>query len=172
MCLYPINVKTAKPIGPIFLWDLAWLQGKVMDDQIFKNLPLTKFDFWKYLFMKNVPCLWNVLYMKCPIYDFIFYVGLSFKQTDQLMKGENLNFAQLNNEVSCASKYLLTFKNVLCMTDFFIFWGLQIDHFITVKNSRSCFLLFCFTRFWNLYLFSRQVGVCQVKFRNDDQSNY
>ena len=26
VCFYPINVKTAEPIGPNFLWDLAWLQ--------------------------------------------------------------------------------------------------------------------------------------------------
>ena len=46
--LYPINVKTAEPIGPTFLWDLAWPQGKFLDDRIFKNLPQTKFYFWKF----------------------------------------------------------------------------------------------------------------------------
>ena len=48
VCLYPINVKTAEPIGPYFLWDITWPQGRFMDDQIFKNLPQSKFDFWKF----------------------------------------------------------------------------------------------------------------------------
>ena len=30
--------------GPNFVWDLTWPQGRFMDDRIFKNLPLTKFD--------------------------------------------------------------------------------------------------------------------------------
>ena len=41
--LYPINVKTAEPIGPNFLWDLMWPQGRFMDNRIFKNLPPSKF---------------------------------------------------------------------------------------------------------------------------------
>ena len=47
-CLYPINVKTAEPIGPKFWLDIAWPQGRFMDDIVFKYLPLTKFDFWKF----------------------------------------------------------------------------------------------------------------------------
>ena len=40
VCLYPINVKTAKPIGPKFC------VGHVpMDDKIFKKFPATKFNF-------------------------------------------------------------------------------------------------------------------------------
>ena len=31
----------------IFVCDLIWPQGRFMDDRIFKNLPLTKFDFGK-----------------------------------------------------------------------------------------------------------------------------
>ena len=34
--------------GPIFLWDLAWPQERFMDDQIFKNLPPSTFDFRKF----------------------------------------------------------------------------------------------------------------------------
>ena len=44
-CLYPINVKTAESIGPNFLLDLMGSQGRFMDDQIFKNLSVPKFDF-------------------------------------------------------------------------------------------------------------------------------
>ena len=44
VCLYSINVKMAKPIGP-FLWDLPERKGLWMDDRIFKNLPLTKIEF-------------------------------------------------------------------------------------------------------------------------------
>ena len=46
--LYSINVKTAKLIGSNFLWDLMWSQGRFMDDRVFKSLPLTKFDFWRF----------------------------------------------------------------------------------------------------------------------------
>ena len=45
VCLYPINVKKAKPIGPKFLWDLAWPQGRFMNDQNFKHLCLKFFIF-------------------------------------------------------------------------------------------------------------------------------
>ena len=39
----PINVKTAKSIGPKFCVGLHI--RKVIDDQMFKNLPPSKFDF-------------------------------------------------------------------------------------------------------------------------------
>ena len=32
----------------IFFGSLVWFQGRFMDDQIFKNFPLRKFDFWKF----------------------------------------------------------------------------------------------------------------------------
>ena len=51
VCMDTINVKTAKPIGPIFVCDLTWPQGRFMNDQNFKNLSQTKFDF--YLIFKN-----------------------------------------------------------------------------------------------------------------------
>ena len=43
--LYPTNVKMVEPIGLNFLWDLAWPQGRFMDDRIFKNLATSKFYF-------------------------------------------------------------------------------------------------------------------------------
>ena len=46
---YPINVKMAEPIRPNFAWDLTWPQGKFMNDQNFKYLPPSKFDFLKFL---------------------------------------------------------------------------------------------------------------------------
>ena len=49
VCLYPINVKTAEPIGPIFLWDITWPQGRFMNDQNFKYLSPSKFVFIKFL---------------------------------------------------------------------------------------------------------------------------
>ena len=58
VCLYPINVKTAEPIGPKFLWDLTWPQGRVMNDQNFKNLCLKVFYFWK-IFKMRKKILWN-----------------------------------------------------------------------------------------------------------------
>ena len=39
-----ISVRTVFQ-APIFLWDLACPQGRFMDDQIFKNLPPSKFEF-------------------------------------------------------------------------------------------------------------------------------
>ena len=43
--LYPINVKTAEPIGPKFFVGARVTQRKVINDRIFKYLPLTKYDF-------------------------------------------------------------------------------------------------------------------------------
>ena len=40
VCLYPINVKTAEPIGPNFFVELAWPQGGFMNDQNFKYICL------------------------------------------------------------------------------------------------------------------------------------
>ena len=51
VCLFVCIQKTSKRLhraGPNFLWDLAWHKVLFMDDRIFKNLPLTKFDFWKF----------------------------------------------------------------------------------------------------------------------------
>jgi len=43
--LYPINVKTAEPIGPkFFVWTHV-TQGRFMGDRILKNLPPSKFYF-------------------------------------------------------------------------------------------------------------------------------
>ena len=36
--MYPINVKTPKPIGPKFLWDLTWPQEMFVNAQNFKKL--------------------------------------------------------------------------------------------------------------------------------------
>jgi len=47
VCLYQINVKTAKPIRPIFLLDLEWPQRRFMDDRIFKKFASTKIRFVK-----------------------------------------------------------------------------------------------------------------------------
>ena len=35
--LNPMNVKTAEPIGPKFLWDITWHQRRFMNEQNFKN---------------------------------------------------------------------------------------------------------------------------------------
>ena len=43
VCLYPINVKTAEPIWPKFLWDITCPQGRFMNDQNFKYLSLFKY---------------------------------------------------------------------------------------------------------------------------------
>ena len=32
----------------IFFGSLVWFQGRFINDQIFKNFPLRKFDFWKF----------------------------------------------------------------------------------------------------------------------------
>jgi len=61
--LYSINVKTAKLIGSNFLWDLMWSQGRFMDDRIFKSLPLTKFDFWR--FWKSTKKFLFVFVLQC-----------------------------------------------------------------------------------------------------------
>ena len=35
VCLYPINAKTAEPIGPKFLWDITGPQGRFMNNKNF-----------------------------------------------------------------------------------------------------------------------------------------
>ena len=46
--LYPINVKTAEPIGPTFFCVTSHNpQERFIDDQNLKKLPRTKFDFHK-----------------------------------------------------------------------------------------------------------------------------
>ena len=52
--LYPINVKTAGPIGPKFLWNLAWPQGRFMDNQIFKQFASIKIRFLKILKIQDI----------------------------------------------------------------------------------------------------------------------
>ena len=47
VCLYPIKVKTAEPIGPKFVWDLMWPQGRFYDWS-----KLKKFEFKNFLFCK------------------------------------------------------------------------------------------------------------------------
>ena len=45
VCLYPINVKTAEPIGPkFFVVPHVTMQGRLMNDQNFKYLSPSKFD--------------------------------------------------------------------------------------------------------------------------------
>ena len=46
VCLLSITPKTAEPIRPKFVWDLAWPQGRYYWRSNYKNLPLTKLDFW------------------------------------------------------------------------------------------------------------------------------
>ena len=41
VCLYPINVKTAEPIGSKFFVRPCVTQGRFKDERIFKHLPLT-----------------------------------------------------------------------------------------------------------------------------------
>ena len=48
VCLYPINVKTAEPIGPKFVWDLKGPQGRFRNDQYFKNVCLNDFIIVKF----------------------------------------------------------------------------------------------------------------------------
>ena len=45
VCLYPINVKTAEPIKPKLCVGPQWSQGRFMNDQNFKYLSPSKFDF-------------------------------------------------------------------------------------------------------------------------------
>ena len=48
--------QTAEPIKPKVVWNLAWPQWRFIYDRIFKNLPLRKIDFWKFLKSMNI-CL-------------------------------------------------------------------------------------------------------------------
>ena len=68
---YPINVKTAEPIKTQILWDLTWHQGRFMYDWIFKNLLLTKLDFWKStkFFIKSAKFFFFVLQCTNEIED-------------------------------------------------------------------------------------------------------
>ena len=48
VCLYPINVKTAEPSGAKFFVGPCATPGLVYGWSNYQNLPLTKFDFWKF----------------------------------------------------------------------------------------------------------------------------
>ena len=65
VCLCPINVETAEPIGPNFYVGHHVTQGRFMDDQIFKILPPSKFDFWKF---------WKSTKFFLKILDIFFFV--------------------------------------------------------------------------------------------------
>ena len=54
VCFF-VSSKRLNRWGPNFLWDLTWLQGRFMDYRIFKNVPLTKFDFWKSTIFYLIP---------------------------------------------------------------------------------------------------------------------
>ena len=47
VCLYPINVKTAEPIGPKFFVGHHVTQGRFMNDKNFKKCVLKVFNFVK-----------------------------------------------------------------------------------------------------------------------------
>ena len=69
VCLFVslINVKTAVLIGPKFFVGPHVTQGRYMDDQMIKNLPLTKFDFWK--IFKSTNFFWkSTNYLFCFVF--------------------------------------------------------------------------------------------------------
>ena len=45
VCLHPINVKTAEPIGPKFCVGPYMTPGKFYERSKYQNLPQTKLDF-------------------------------------------------------------------------------------------------------------------------------
>ena len=60
VCLFPINVKTAEPIGPKFcVGPHICPQGRLMNDRNFKISLLTKFNFHK-IFKIHETFVWNL----------------------------------------------------------------------------------------------------------------
>ena len=47
------NFKSAEPIEPNFVWDLAWPQGRFTDAQNYKNMYLKASDFCENLKMRK-----------------------------------------------------------------------------------------------------------------------
>jgi len=58
VCLYPMNVKTAEPIGPEFCVGPHVILGRFMNEQNFKNQWLKVFYFYKILKMRE-KIWWN-----------------------------------------------------------------------------------------------------------------
>ena len=65
VCLYPINVKTAQPNGPYFLWQLTWhetLNGNNFPGK--KFLLLWFFKFTKFYRKSAKKIYWSIIKMK------------------------------------------------------------------------------------------------------------
>ena len=77
VCLYPINVKTAEPIGPKFFVGHLGPQGRFMNDWNFKNLCLKVFYFCKILKMRE-KILWN------PQTFFVFVLYCTKRRCSQI----------------------------------------------------------------------------------------
>ena len=83
--LYQINVKTAKPIGHIFLLDLTWPPEKEARNYKKKNC-LWVFDFYKILKMfKNIIKSANLFY-----YCFINPISAGVLENQDMLGGVNL----------------------------------------------------------------------------------
>ena len=76
VCLYPINVKTAEPIGPKFFVGSRVTPGKVYGWSNFQKFDHpSKFDFWKFwkstkffLKIRGIFCFCYLLTMRTPVY--------------------------------------------------------------------------------------------------------
>ena len=77
VCLYPINVKTAEPIAPKFLWDFAKPQGSFVADLIFKKCTSNKMQCVIYNLMCSVfstICRFWILFLCLCVQYFMHFV--------------------------------------------------------------------------------------------------
>ena len=89
-----------------FLWDIAWSQGRFMDDQIFKNLPPLKFDFWK--FWKSAKFFWKSGEIFCFCYSLTRRTPVYF--ISNKMGAKRHEFLVYNNWfISWLQQYVLLF---------------------------------------------------------------
>ena len=95
VCLYPINVKTAEPIGPEFFVGSRVTPGKFMDDQIFKICLYLGVSFSLVIFESQILRQKVFNHCKYPNCSLFIFVLIYFRaQTHFSLKdSSNLNSA-------------------------------------------------------------------------------
>ena len=86
VCLYPINIKTAEPIGPKFFVGSRGTPGKVYGGSIFKKFASIKIRILKilkihemFLKIREIFCFYYLLTRRSPVY-FIFTNEIKYRR--------------------------------------------------------------------------------------------
>ena len=79
VCLYPINVKMAEPIGPKFFVGSRVTPGKVYGWSNFQKFASIKIRFLKILKIREIFCFYYLLTRRSPVY-FIFTNEIKYRR--------------------------------------------------------------------------------------------